>query len=345
MFLLKWLPRPNGYPPKRYEYKKSAGEYPESTLPVYIHVSFALTNSSCIYHRLLNAKQQTMLAFQSTFEELIQSWKLRLQDAEARATELPAKQETCIRICEESLFELRQWVVERSFPDKECEIYFFKQVKPLINSRYIYYQKIHRLHTGYFNGSGLLEKERLEKELRDINRYFTDNEVFYTYYRNGFTHHDELFYVRGQYDWKICPEVNHFDSIFATSFDGKLAELMAHELLMKYVDGMLNSPVTLTAPVPVTTSRTAVNSTLQCTASLTDIVELGYALHANAFFNNGKASIRDIMTFLSAVLQKDLHHYPRLFFQITERKGNVTKYLDELKGGLTRYINQLDQVK
>jgi hypothetical protein len=281
--------------------------------------------------------------FQSIVEALMQSWTLRLQDAEARETDLPARLETCIRICEKSLSDLRQRVMEHSFPDRDCEIWFFKQVKPVIKARYIYYQKIHRLHTGYFNGSGLLEKERLEKELRDIARYFTDNDQFFTYYRNGYTHHDGLFFVRGQYDWKICPEVNHFDDTFSTSFDGKLAELMANELLMKYVDGMLNPSLKLTEPAPVTTSRSAAVSTLQCTASLTDIVELGYALHAKGFFNDGKASIRDVMMFLSTVLQKDLHYYPRLFFQIQERKGNVTKYLDELKAGLTRYIDQLDE--
>ncbi|AEV98749.1 hypothetical protein A4D02_09380 [Niastella koreensis] len=284
-----------------------------------------------------------MPAFQSTFDALIQSWKLRLQDAEAHETKLPARMETCIRVCEESLLELRQWVMEHSFPCRECEIYFFKQVKPVIKARYIYYQKIHRLHTGYFNGSGLLEKERLEKELRELAQYFTDNDQFFSYYRNGYTHHDELFFVRGQYDWKICPEVNHFDDLFSTSFDGKLAELMAYELLMKYVDGMLNPSCKLTEPATVTPSRSVAVSRLQCTASVTDIVELGYALHAKGFFNDGKASIRDVMTFLSTMLQKDLHYYSRLFFQIQERKSNVTKYLDELKAGLTRYIDQLDE--
>ncbi|HEX6431190.1 MAG TPA: RteC domain-containing protein [Niastella sp.] len=93
------------------------------------------------------------------------------------------------------------------------------------------------------------------------------------------------------------------------------------------------------------TAQRANHAPLNCTASSTDVVELGYALHAAGFFNNGKASIRDIMTFLSTVLQKDLHHYPRLFFQIQERKGNVTKYLDELKTGFVRYIDQLDQLK
>jgi hypothetical protein len=282
-----------------------------------------------------------MPAFQSTFEDLTQSWQLRLQDAEAGESDLPARIETCIRICEESLLELRQWVQERSFPGKDCEIYFFKQVKPVIMARYIYYQKIYRLHIGYFNGSGLLEKERLERELQDIARYFADNKDFYTYYRMGYTHHDELFFVRGAYNWKICPDVNHFDGIFSTSGDGKLAELMAYELLVKYIDGMLNPSVKLTEPAAVTASRPAAADTLRCTASLSDIVELGYALHANGFFNDGKASIKDIMHLLSATLKVNLGKFYDTSIQLRERK-NPTQFLDELKANLIRYFNQFD---
>ena len=286
-----------------------------------------------------------MPAFQSTFEDLIQSWQLRLQDAETGENDLPARLETCIRICEESLLQLRQWITEHSFPGRDCEIYFFKQVKPVIMARYIYYQKIYRLHIGYFNGSGLLEKERLERELQDIARYFADNRDFYTYYRMGYTHHDELFFVRGAYDWKICPDVNHFDAIFCTSGDGKVAELMAYELLLKYIDERLYPALKLAAPMPGPAAPRVNHPPLHCTASITDVVELGYALHANGFFNNGKASIKDVMDFLSTVLQKDLTNRRRLFFQIRERKGNVTKYLDELKADVIRYMDELDQQK
>jgi hypothetical protein len=283
-----------------------------------------------------------MPAFQSTFEELTQSWQLRLQDAEAGEPDLSARVETCIRICEESLLQLRQWVTERSFPSKDCEIYFFKQVKPVLMARYIYYQKIYRLHIGYFNGSGLLEKERLERELQDIARYFTDNKDFYTYYRMGYNHHDELFFVRGAYNWKICPETNHFDGIFSTSCDGKLAELMAYELLMKYVDGMLNPACKLVEPAPGSTALPAHHASLNCTASRTDVVELGYALYANGFFNNGKASIKDIMHFLSTTLKVNLGKFYDTSIQLRERK-NPTQFLDELKACVIRYFNQFDE--
>lgn len=283
-----------------------------------------------------------MPAFQSTFEELTQSWQLRLQDAEAGELDLPARAEACIRICEESLLQLRQWVMEHSFPGKDYEIYFFKQVKPVVMARYIYYQRIYRLHVGYYNGSGLLEKERLEKELQDIARYFADNRDLYTYYRMGYTHHDELYFVRGEYNWKICPDINHFDSTFSTSADGKLAELMAYELLVKYIDERLNPTGKLAEPG--STIQRANHVPLNCTASRTDVVELGYALHAAGFFNNGKASIKDIMNLLSDMLQINLRNYSHTFFQIRERKINSTKFIDELKGGLISYLDQLDKM-
>lgn len=281
-----------------------------------------------------------MPAFQSTFEELLQSWKLRLQHAEAGETGLPARLETCIRICEESLLELRQWVMENYFPDRDSEICFFKQVKPVIKARYIYYQKVHRLHTGYFNGSGLLAKDRLEKELHDLARYFTDNDQFYTYYRNGSTHHDELYFVRGQYDWKICPEVNHFDNLFSTSFDGKLAELMANELLMKYVDERLNPSLKLAEPTPSYTTAPVSQTSFPCSISKTDVVEIGYAFYTAGVF--GKAPLKEVMGLLSRMFQINLENYAHKFFQIRERKNSPTKFLDELKTSLVRYFDQLD---
>jgi hypothetical protein len=327
----------NGFVPKPCGFTQFTGESTRVKIPIAYSFIFEVINS------FSNTKHYTMCAFQANFEELMQSWQLRLRNAEAEETDLLARVETCIRICEESLLQLRQWVMEHSFPDKDCEIFFFKQVKPVTMARY-YYQKVYRLHIGYFNGSGLLEKERLQRELKAIDRYFADNADFYSYYRMGCTHHDELYFVRGAYDWKICPEANHFDAVFSTGGDGKLAELMAYELLLKYIDERLNPTCKLVEPASGATTLRANHTSLHCTASITDIVELGYALYANGFFNNGKASIKDIMNLLSDMLQINLRNYSHTFFQIRERKIKVTKFIDELRSGLISYLDQLDQV-
>lgn len=280
-----------------------------------------------------------MLSLQSTFEKLIGSLLDRLQEVECQETDLLARLETCISICEEGLQQLRQWIMDNPFPDQASEIYFFKHVKPLIMSRYMYYHKLYRLHIGYFNGIAVLEKERLLGALQEIDRFFVDNKVFYEYYRKKDTHYDALYFVRSMYDWKLCPDVNHFDPVFATSGDLKMAELMAHELLLEYISQQLNP----SCSADNNTSSPVIASGLHCTASIANIVELAYALYLTGFFNHGKASLKDIMNFLSDVLKVNLGKYYDAFVQIKERKTNVTKFLDQLKTCLLRYINEKEE--
>ena len=277
-----------------------------------------------------------MLTLQLISGKYVQELLGRLEDTECQETDLLARLEACIGICEEGLQQLRQWVVDNSFPDQATEIHFFKHVKPLVMSRYKYYHLLYHLHIGYYNGIAVLEKERLLAALREIDRFFADNKVFYEYYRKKDTHYDELYFVRSKYDWKLCPDVNHFDPVFATSGDVKMAELMAHELLLVYINQQLSPPCT----ADNNTSRPVGSPGLRCTTSVTNIVELAYALYLVGFFNHGKASLKDIMSFLSDVLKVNLGKYYDTFIQIKERKNNTSKFLDQLKACLLRYINE-----
>ncbi len=278
-----------------------------------------------------------MSSLQLTFEKLVRSLLLRLEDHETRETDLLKRLESCIRSCEESLQRLRQWVTDNSFPDNDSEIYFFKQVKPVIMAKYIYYHKIYHLHIGYFNGCGLLEKEKLTRELQEIERYFATHNSLYEYYRMGCTHHDQFYFLRDKCDWKTCSGIPRIGDIFSTNADEQLASLMAHEWLLKYIDGLLLNPP---GGQPASISRPAASSQLRCSASVTSIVELGYALYASGFFNDGKASVKSIMTFLEETLHLDLGKFYDTFIQIKERKTNTTKFLDELKTNLLRYIDR-----
>jgi hypothetical protein len=280
-----------------------------------------------------------MLSLQSTFEKLISSLLDRLQETEYKETDLFARLETCIRICEEGLQQLRQWVIDNSFPDQATEIHFFKHVKPLIMSRYMYYHRLYRLHIGYFNGIAVLEKERLLGALQEVDRFFADNKVFYEYYRKKDTHYDALYFVRSMYDWKFCPDVNHFDPVFATSGDIKMAELMAHELLLEYISQQLNPSCSTdnNTSLPVTASG------LHCTESIANIVVLGYALYLIGFFNHGKAALKEVMNYLSVVLKVDLQKYSHTFLRVRGRKADPLKYFDELKACLHQYINKLEE--
>ncbi|MBO9205121.1 MULTISPECIES: RteC domain-containing protein, partial [Niastella] len=180
-----------------------------------------------------------MKMFIKDFEYLQQSFQQQLRKVEAQENDLRIRFQKLSRICRNILIKLSNELNENPFPDKDCEIYFFKRIKAEIMGNYIFYQKVHWLHTGYYKKSAILERKRLEKERINIERFFWENQVYYTYYRNECTHHDDMYFVRGQYDEKICPPVNHFDPHFSTSFDGMLAKMKARELLLEYIEERL----------------------------------------------------------------------------------------------------------
>lgn len=275
-----------------------------------------------------------MLSLQSTFEKLISSLLDRLQEVEYQETDLFTRLEKCIRACEESLQQLRQWLIDNPFPDKAAEICFFKQVKSVIVARYIYYHKVYRLHIGYCNGSALLEKERLQRALQEIDRFFADNKAFYEYYRTGDTHYDELYFLRKRYDWRVCPDINHFEEEFSTSGDRKLAELMANELLANYVNKRLNPEAIL-----LQDHEKPILSTLPCAATSTDIVELAYAFFVLGICGN--KTIKEVIHCFAAWFHVDVKASYNAFNQLRNRKINKTKFLDRLRDSLHKYMEQL----
>ena len=120
-----------------------------------------------------------------------------------------------------------------------------------------------------------------------------------------------------------------------------LAQMMAKELLLEYIEERLNPACAPMEAVPVNPSVPTASSKLEFTASLTDVVELGYALYSIGFFNKGRAHIKDIMDLLSATLKVNLGEYYDTSVQIRERK-NPTQFLDELKAGLLRYFDKFN---
>lgn len=66
--------------------------------------------------------------------------------------------------CIRPLFEeLREFIHEYNFRDNEEEIYFFKNIKPLILSKLIYYNDIYTLELRKPNGNKEVVKEHYRK--------------------------------------------------------------------------------------------------------------------------------------------------------------------------------------
>ena len=68
--------------------------------------------------------------------------------------------------------ELRKYILAYQFADETEEISFFKEYKPEVLSKYLYYNKIYVIESKYPTGSDIAQREYLYKEL-DINYIHT----------------------------------------------------------------------------------------------------------------------------------------------------------------------------
>lgn len=63
-----------------------------------------------------------------------------------------------MKILEDSLSQLKSFILNHSFKDEVEEIYFFKEAKPRLFSKLIYYHKVHNIAMRRLAGSNAAKK-------------------------------------------------------------------------------------------------------------------------------------------------------------------------------------------
>lgn len=97
------------------------------------------------------------------------------------------------------LIDLKTQLQTYVFASKEEEISFFKNQKPELLGRLLYFYKIYRIETQCPTGSNEVIKHHINKELDSLTYFFNRNLDFYQYYRSNSTIYDEYyFYVAKQ---------------------------------------------------------------------------------------------------------------------------------------------------
>lgn len=82
------------------------------------------------------------------------------------------------------------------------------------------------------------------------------------------------------------------------------------------------------------------NTLFKWTGTKIALVELGYAIYAACVLNNGKADIKEIMTYLEAFFNIDLGDYYRTYITIKDRKKDRTSFLSSL---IKKLIQKMDE--
>ena len=249
-----------------------------------------------------------------------------------------------VEFLQRSLEDLRTYIVNHPFSNKEEEIYFFKHIKPEVLSRLLYFTEIYNTEMRKPHGSIEVLKKYYNDRLDELTSYFESNLDFYQYYRSKATHLDSHYFVRGHIDFKLCPNCVPYDRDpeFSTCYDHKAAQILANDMLCIYLNKKLHG---VDKQVIISKSRSFLpEHPFRWTATKIAAVELGYAIYAAGVLNNGQADIKEIMTFMEASFQIDLGDYYRTYITMKDRKKDRTSFLNSLIKSLLKKMDEDDNL-
>lgn len=248
--------------------------------------------------------------------------------------------EKAIEMIVKSLENLKVLIVKNKFRTQTEEVIFFKEVKPQVFSKLIFYTKVLKIETKRPKGTDRSQRKYLLNELDKLNHFFDNNLDFYQYYRTGAIFLDEKYFLRGKYDIRLSLDTFFFtsDQEFNTSHDFKVSKILANDLLEIYLKEQLTI---LDRKETMTTKTQALPKVkLTWTDNKSSLIELLYALHYQGSFNNGKAEIKEIASYFESIFNIDLGDVYRSWYSIRARKTEETNYLDNLMKILKKKIDQ-----
>ena len=240
--------------------------------------------------------------------------------------------------------ELREFNHQYTFQDANEEILFFKDIKPFILSKLIYFNDIYLLELRKPNGSKEVLKEYYKKKQTAITEFCNANLDFYQYYRSKATHLDRYYFLREHENYKLCHNCGMFDKdpLFSTCCDHRVAKMLAYDMLEIYLQQRLQE---LERKEVIENSRTSLpDNPFLWTGTKIAAIELGYAIYAAGVLNNGNADIKEIMTYIEASFKIDLGDYYRTYLAIRERKKDKTSFLTNLINKLLQKMDEDDKL-
>jgi hypothetical protein len=250
--------------------------------------------------------------------------------------------EEAIKISISILEKLKTYCLEHKFKDKIDEIEFFRNIKPQFAAKLIYYNEIYTIETSKPYGSKKTVRKHYTTEISKLKTFFDENQEFYRYYRTNNRCLDKKYFVRGKYDIKLTLDSFYFqtDQRFSTSHDYKLAKILANDLIKSYIESEITK-IEHNSDQPHPTNLHSKKQ--KWTGSKVELIEIIYALHTEGVFNNGKSSLKEVVSYLESAFDIDLGQFHRVFLEIRNRKTEKTKFINTLKNKLINRMDEADE--
>ena len=241
-----------------------------------------------------------------------------------------------IQKLEGAITEMHKRVRNYDFASLQEEIFFFKQVKPVLVKQYLladWFRDIHEEHTVY-----AFQKERfVRKRIDKVERFFRRKKNFYAYLQRGDEHLDEKYFTRLKQDRMHKKDFFNYDFRTTCSHGLLLAKIGAYEQIRILCLQYLSDGIQLPSQDLVKES----GETLKWTGTRTDAAELLYALYFSGAVNYGDATVQKLAAVFDSVFQTQLStNIYRDFIDIKNRKKETAKFLNKLAVRLNEQIDE-----
>ena len=241
----------------------------------------------------------------------------------------------------EMLGTIKAKVIRDNFANEQQEIDFFKNIKPQVLGKLIYYNKVFRIETTCPVSNGRIYQSYFENQLKILKSEFKESisiKDFYRYYRAGRTDRDHIYFRLGQINYHdgLKSGVFEIDLSFSTYYDNKVARIIANELLYTYLLTKINpdeNPDTI-----LTNGDTSKD--ISWTNSQNALIELIYAIYASCSVSHGKIGIRKLALIFQVLFRTPLNDIHHAFHRMKTRAGSRTAFLDQLKLSLEEYMDK-----
>jgi hypothetical protein len=245
-----------------------------------------------------------------------------------------------IKILIPTLERLKTFFLKYKFENKAEEIIFFRDIKPNLASKLIYYNEVFNIATNKPFTSKKSILKYYNSELKKLQAYFDENIDFYKYYRTGNSFLDNKYFLRGKHDMRLTLDSFYLqaDHRFSTSHDYKVAHIIANDLIKQYLENeivLLDKNVKSIRGIP--------EKRIKWTGSKVALIELIYALHAESLFNEGAAELKETVSHFEKMFNIELGQFNRTFLEIRSRKSDRTKFLNTLTRTLEMRMDDADE--
>ena len=280
---------------------------------------------------------------QEKYEEIMQEVEKEISAIDLNGKHIIKDCKAIIVFLRDKLTGLKADIQSIPFSDKTEEIAFFKDHKPMLLGRLIYFHEILRIESQRPLGEDTLD-EYYEKQQEEQKMFFDRHVSFFQYYRSGATYMDKFYFLRGNQESIVDIDVCHLDddSEFSTGYDHLVARIMAMEMLYAFLS--VKRTCLQNVAEGVSPELLKIKGTYKWTGSAIELVEMVYALDEMKSINNGEAPIHELAAFVGTLLGIDIRDCYSAYTDMKRRKNESrTYFLDKMQERLNKRMDRDDE--